>query len=279
MTKKQKIIDAAIELFAKQGIETTTIQQITAYSGISKGAFYLSFPSKDALILEMIDYFMKLITANIDHLVNEAKKEKLTVYFEATFTSLAEYAEFARILMLENFSLTGEDILSKMMYYEQLADELLGQILLAEYGERIEPIIYELIMLVKSFMKSYTMLLFMPHEQVDIKRLSESLVEKTEILAMYTTKAYLTHPVHAGMKTDSFTKAQICEELVQVAQLDLSPLAKDSVQIVREELATEKPRIALLTGMLANLEEEPKMGWCCYMLRRYIKEQQALLSV
>ena len=49
MTKKQMIVDSAIELFAQKGIEATSVQQITAHCGISKGAFYLSFKSKDEL--------------------------------------------------------------------------------------------------------------------------------------------------------------------------------------------------------------------------------------
>lgn len=278
MTKKQKIVDAAIELFAKKGIEQTTIQQITAYCGISKGAFYLSFPSKDALILEIIDRFMKAITSNIDQLVIAADVEnKLYVYFEATFTSLAHYTEFARILLTENFSLTGEEILHKVMYYEQLADALLEKLFRERYGAQVEPLVYELVVLVKSFVKSYVMLLFTPGQQVDIEKLSESLVEKTDILAKYSTKVYLTQPM-TGMKEQHVTIESIYAELIHVEQLQKSTLMQDTVQILREELARDKPRLALLTGMLANLAQEEHAGWLCYMLRQYI-QQQMLQSV
>lgn len=39
MVKKQLIMDKALELFAKQGFEATSVQQITDHCGISKGAF------------------------------------------------------------------------------------------------------------------------------------------------------------------------------------------------------------------------------------------------
>ena len=43
MTKKQLIMEKAAELFAKQGFEATSVQQITDYCGISKVPFiYLS---------------------------------------------------------------------------------------------------------------------------------------------------------------------------------------------------------------------------------------------
>ena len=69
MSKKQLIIEKSLELFAKQGFEATSIQQITEYCGISKGAFYLSFKSKDELILALIDHFMIQFTADADYVV------------------------------------------------------------------------------------------------------------------------------------------------------------------------------------------------------------------
>ena len=67
MIKKQLIMEKALELFAKQGFEATSVQQITEHCGISKGAFYLSFKSKDELILALIDYFMTQFTSDIDY--------------------------------------------------------------------------------------------------------------------------------------------------------------------------------------------------------------------
>ncbi|MFS8629945.1 MAG: TetR/AcrR family transcriptional regulator, partial [Bacillales bacterium] len=51
MTKRELIMERALELFAENGFEATSVQQITERCGISKGAFYLYFKSKDELIL------------------------------------------------------------------------------------------------------------------------------------------------------------------------------------------------------------------------------------
>lgn len=59
MSKKLMIMEKAIELFSKNGVESTSIQDITNACGISKGAFYLSFKSKDDLLVEITDYFIK----------------------------------------------------------------------------------------------------------------------------------------------------------------------------------------------------------------------------
>ncbi|WP_033827112.1 TetR/AcrR family transcriptional regulator [Bacillus andreraoultii] len=80
MAKKHIIMEKAMEIFAEQGIESTSIQQITDRSGISKGAFYLYFKSKDELITSLIDYFMGNIVAEIEQSVSNNKKTDELLY-------------------------------------------------------------------------------------------------------------------------------------------------------------------------------------------------------
>ena len=47
---KSKIVTAAWQLFYEQGFEDTTVDEIVALSGTSKGSFYHYFESKDSLI-------------------------------------------------------------------------------------------------------------------------------------------------------------------------------------------------------------------------------------
>ncbi len=48
--RPDEVLDAAIELFAKKGFAATTVEQIATHAGLSKGAVYLYFPSKKALL-------------------------------------------------------------------------------------------------------------------------------------------------------------------------------------------------------------------------------------
>ena len=47
---KSRIVDAAWKLFYEQGYEDTTVEEIIALSGTSKGSFYHYFGSKDDLL-------------------------------------------------------------------------------------------------------------------------------------------------------------------------------------------------------------------------------------
>lgn len=49
------LLDAALELFADQGFGATSIQQICSRAGLTKGAFYSNFESKESLFLALLD--------------------------------------------------------------------------------------------------------------------------------------------------------------------------------------------------------------------------------
>ena len=51
---RQRILDAALEGFALHGYDATGVAEICERAGVSKGAFYYHFPSKQALFLELL---------------------------------------------------------------------------------------------------------------------------------------------------------------------------------------------------------------------------------
>ena len=52
-----KIVSAAWKLFYEQGYEDTTVEEIIALSGTSKGSFYHYFDGKDALLSTLSSLF------------------------------------------------------------------------------------------------------------------------------------------------------------------------------------------------------------------------------
>ena len=52
---KQKILDEALKLFAKNGYEATSIEQITSAVGIKKASFYSHFKSKQEVLERLVD--------------------------------------------------------------------------------------------------------------------------------------------------------------------------------------------------------------------------------
>jgi AcrR family transcriptional regulator len=52
----RKVLEAAAELFAEQGIYATSMDAIAEASGVSKATIYKHWPDKDALCLEVLSY-------------------------------------------------------------------------------------------------------------------------------------------------------------------------------------------------------------------------------
>ena len=53
-SSKQKILDAALEVFANQGYHSATVDSIAKTAGISKGLMYNYFKSKDDVLQELM---------------------------------------------------------------------------------------------------------------------------------------------------------------------------------------------------------------------------------
>lgn len=52
---RERLLDAASTLFARQGIAPTTVEQIAAEAGYTRGAVYSNFADKDELLVALVD--------------------------------------------------------------------------------------------------------------------------------------------------------------------------------------------------------------------------------
>ncbi|MBP3953178.1 TetR/AcrR family transcriptional regulator [Bacillus suaedae] len=62
--KRDKIIEAALQIFLKEGYERATMQGIASAAGVGKGTTYEYFPSKEAL-------FNDVVREGFDYLITE----------------------------------------------------------------------------------------------------------------------------------------------------------------------------------------------------------------
>jgi len=64
---REKLFEAAARVFEEQGIGGASIEAIAAAAGLTRGAFYSNFKSKDELIIAMIeDHVEQSIRRNLD---------------------------------------------------------------------------------------------------------------------------------------------------------------------------------------------------------------------
>ena len=57
--KRQRLIDAAVRLFARKGYFYTTTAEVSAQAGVASGTLYLYFNSKDDLLAAALNEFLE----------------------------------------------------------------------------------------------------------------------------------------------------------------------------------------------------------------------------
>ena len=276
MIKKQLIMEKSLELFAKQGFEATSIQQITEYCGISKGAFYLSFKSKDELILALIDHFMMQFTADADYVVkNTVVDEKLFYeFYYSTFNSFQKHSDFTKVLIKEQSHSFNKELIVKMQAYDKLFEKSILSMIERVYGKDVELTKYDLVYCIKGFISIYSQLFLFQKIPVDLNLLSRSLVEKTNLLAKHTTIPFISQDlIHLGMQPmdEAVTKEQILDIMEQkIAEIEES-IEKESLVLLQQHLLEPTLSPAIVKGLLENIRNHPHCKWISYLLRSYYK--------
>lgn len=93
MNKRERIIDAAIDIFCKNSIEKAKISDITKAAGIAQGTFYLYFPSKLSLMPSIAE---KTVYKLLDRIKDSTDpdlsfKKQLSQIIDTIFLFVKEY--------------------------------------------------------------------------------------------------------------------------------------------------------------------------------------------
>ena len=88
--RKAQILEAATIVFTKHGFADARMDDIVAQSGLSKGAIYWYFDSKDAIIVSILDQIFDYETGYIRESLEreDSAKMKLEVFVETTIKEL-----------------------------------------------------------------------------------------------------------------------------------------------------------------------------------------------
>ncbi len=116
---RQSLLDGAEKVFGKVGFEHASIAQITKEAGVAVGAFYVYFPSKEAVFTGLVDELgtrlrraiAKRVGGHDDRLVIE--REGLRAFFDFA----AEHRQLYRIIRQAEFV----DEAAFRRYYRSLA--------------------------------------------------------------------------------------------------------------------------------------------------------------
>jgi AcrR family transcriptional regulator len=93
---QERLLAASLRLFAQQGFEGTSVQEIVAAAGVTKGAMYHYFSSKDDLLYEIYHRLLGVQTERLDAIADGPGTAEQRVraaaadVVESTLTSIDE---------------------------------------------------------------------------------------------------------------------------------------------------------------------------------------------
>lgn len=104
---RDRILDGALDVFARKGYHRAIVDDIVRASGTSKGAVYHHFPNKEAVFVALVDDFAELLASRLAAAVSarQGALDKVDAALTAVLTTFAANERLARLILLEAVSL------------------------------------------------------------------------------------------------------------------------------------------------------------------------------
>lgn len=269
--KRKELIESAIKLFAKDGFTNTSVQNIVNDCGISKGAFYHHFSSKEELHIAIFEYYFEQLRTRTQEIDQERlnPRDKMKKQLNVPFEQLNQQKEFLMVYMREqNFSINKQlrEVMEKTQYemlswYEKNLIEI--------FGEKITAYTGDIILLIEGIRTSYLAVMLFQDLQIDTSLISnfmmnriDDMVESFENGEVPIMKNNLLNPFSketfgiANRKEKVLALLADMKEQLEVMKFDSE--RKEGLQGVIDFLSAElkKPELEsyIFQGMLANLK-------------------------
>lgn len=104
VTRHEKILDAALDVFAERGYQDATVDEIASTARTSKGGIYFHFPGKDAIFLALLDRSASLLLARVgERVAAEADPiAKVDAALLALVQVFGAHRSLARLFLIES---------------------------------------------------------------------------------------------------------------------------------------------------------------------------------
>lgn len=100
---RQRILDAAVNVFAAKGYHAARVDEIVDESATSKGAVYFHFPSKQDIFLAVIEKFVVLLEGNLSAALAKEPNGigRVDVALKVCLETFEKYASLAKIFLVQ----------------------------------------------------------------------------------------------------------------------------------------------------------------------------------
>ena len=104
---RQRILDAATEVFSEKGYHGSAVDDIVKASSTSKGSFYFHFPSKQDIFFALVDRLIAAMARSTEEAIAREKGAlaKVTAALDTVFHTFSRHRSLAKILLVSGVGL------------------------------------------------------------------------------------------------------------------------------------------------------------------------------
>ena len=127
---RERILDAALTVFASKGYHDSRLDEIVDESETSKGAIYFHFPNKERLFLALVDQFADLLERRVTTAIvtQPPGMARVRVALEETLATFSRYRRPAKVMLVQAVGL-GTTFESKRLEVNDRFVQLIGDYL------------------------------------------------------------------------------------------------------------------------------------------------------
>lgn len=264
--RKDEILEAALQLFVKQGFHSTSIQHITAACGISKGGFYKHFDSKETMLLELLRKVhenMLYEAENYQGMQHEPELKRLEGKIRIELEKFTEYRPLFQMLFTEFPPHTENKISNYLNRMRRFFQEWHEQSLLEAFGPRVRPYVSDLAVILEGIMHSYLTLMTWHVSALPLNQLSAFIVERLHSIVKDDSDlrpqlprgwAGGNGPVQGMESIRCEAEALLLFVKARHTQGELSEKTLQTTEMIYEEFKAEIPREFLIDALLHQLQ-------------------------
>ncbi|WP_407269344.1 TetR/AcrR family transcriptional regulator [Radiobacillus sp. PE A8.2] len=279
--KKRKIIETSIKLFAEKGFHVTSIQEIADQSNVSKGAFYLYFDSKEALVLAIFDYYFQQIMEKMQ--VIDARDlepmEKLKQHIAFFLNMISEHKEYIIMHIRDNLQL-GKNLDEFMVRMNKHFFNWMRETFVDIYGEKITPYIVDAAIQLDGLMQGYFKWLAMHDLDIDCNETAGFIVRRFDncVQGMLNDEAkpQITMDQLQYSLVSPSQQASISEQVQLIVETMLEKLHKqpmidnkkrqelqEAAAVINDEINNRQPKMIVIQAMLTPFQTVPALKEDC----------------
>lgn len=103
LSRQERILDAALDVFAAAGYQRATVDEIASTAQTSKGGIYFHFPGKDAIFLALLDRSADLLLARVAERVSAEPDPiaKVDAALRSLVDTFGSHRALARLFLVE----------------------------------------------------------------------------------------------------------------------------------------------------------------------------------